>query len=320
MNTVQKIILIALLPIAAQAASVKLDGDILLFVPGPDGQMERKSLWQPSISGGNFESHSREGRSDYHGAPWNLVVFLDEEGMAQVVFWIDDEDYWLDDQDERLIDERFDATSLKPKSFDLFDFEDGAKLMLNLTPALKDKPLSEVSMSNEIMGSDFLCLRQSSIVVDRAFHLGTYSGFGEYIRAGVPGIAYVTMSLQNQEGWEPIGTYKNGVIEVSLPENHLLNVYGVKYGPAGFDRGGPFTIFGSVDPSNWTPDEARKFQKQELERTFDGDRLAVLGIAVDQSPFGGVGGFTVGNSKDWSAHLERVKGGFWGDGLPECGE
>lgn len=134
---------------------------------------------------------------------------------------------------------------------------------------------------------------------------------------GAPGLAKVSMSFNPIYDWTPIGSFQDGVIEIPLEAGHLLTVHAVKYGPGGFDVGGPFTVYGSIDPPETTLELAREILDFKISKRFTGDRLDVLREATANNPFGHMGRGTIGNSTKHSEHFIRVGANF-GKSLTEC--
>jgi len=301
------------------AGQVEIDSQILLIEPNVDGKLNAITLSRVKQIGGNFEMHSREGRPDYRGVPWNLKVFLGEAGKVRVVFWIDDKDYRLDEDDETVIDQEFDATSLETQSFSLLGFDDGSKLKLLMTPSPIPSLLKETQLTASTLGLNFFCLKNSAVVVDENYFMGSFTGFGEKLVVGIPGLALVNMSFLPIHDWTPIGIYENGVIEVPLAKGHQLSVLAVKIGPNGLDQGGPFTIYGLIEGPVTSIEFARELLDRQLVKRFTGNRLKVLRAATANNPYGHLGRGTIGTDSEYSDYLVRV-GGVFGKGLTECSD
>jgi len=296
------------------AAAFELGAELFLIDPGAEGSDEEaSSLADKRIyPQGSFALASYPGSETYRGVPWRLRVELGDERQARVVFWLNDDNFQLDPGDEVVIDQAVDLGGFEALSLPLYEFDEGARLLLNLSPRPVPPALEPVALEADAFGLNFLCLKRSAIVVDNAFFLSSVSGFGRNIKVRIPGLADVTMSLVEFEeaDWEPIGTYEHGLIEVDLGSGHLLSVHGARYGPEGSDMGGPFTVFGAVRAPSRTVDEARDSLELMLGQ-FDmaPARQTVLLEAARTSPYGGLTGVTV----EWGElgpQLERAASRF----------
>lgn len=318
LRTFKLLLLLCALPLLAEAQSLSLRSELLLVEDQSefDGQVAQLSSWE--IQRGSLELNTREGFEHYRGTPWAIRVYLSEAGDVRLLYWIDDGDLKLSDDEDLLIEETWSALDFQARSFDFPPLADGSSLKLNLIP----NPLAEepgpIALDQQSFGLNFLCLKNSAVVVDDTYFIGSFTGFGEYLIAGVPGLAKVSMSFNAIRGWEPIGTYQDGVIEIEMDGGHWMTVLGVKYGPAGNDQGGPFTVFGSVDRSETTVEEARELVASKLTR--DGvpkDRAQAVLAANAGNPYGGLGRGTIGSSAQFSEQLE-LAGGVFGKSFEEC--
>jgi|GEM_PF-2925128 len=315
----KKLILVfALMGVSTSSLAGKVEMDVQSLLIRPTSS-DVKTLWRVKQKGGSTESHAREGRPEYRGVPWNWNLRLSDDGVARLVFWIDDKDTWFKADDTAIIDKTFDMTLMETHSINLFTFDDSTQLRLLLTPIPVEPELEEAPLTALAYGLNFMCMKNSAVVVDENFYLGSATGFGEKLVVGIPGLALVNMSFTPIHNWTPIGTYYAGVIEVPLEGGHLLSVLNVGIGPKGFSSGGPFTIYGAIGEPENTVEEARELLDFIMERDgkFSGERLEIIKQATRNNPYGHMGRLTIGTDSDYSEHLKRGVGRF-GKGLPEC--
>jgi hypothetical protein len=156
-------------------------------------------------------------------------------------------------------------------------------------------------------GLDHMCFDKSPIIVDDQFYIGEFTAFGERALFGATNLANVEFSLKPMRDWKPIGEYLDGVITFNLEGAHQVKIFNVGMGPSGFKKGGPFTVFGKIEKSEHSREEAEKISIDAIKRSINGTRQTVLIEALKKTPYIMTYG-TIGNDSDPGPFIEPVIG------------
>ncbi|MDJ0657639.1 MAG: hypothetical protein QNJ40_26000 [Xanthomonadales bacterium] len=268
---------------------------------------------------GTLEFHSWEKHDNFRGDPINVLVSVSSSGELWVRFWINEVDTWLTDDDELLVDVRHDLAGLVPRSVPLHTFPDGSSLYVTAAPRLVEPDAEPATLDQQLMGLNFLCLKQAAVVLDDAHFLGRMSGIAARFTFDVPDFNLVTISMEQFEGYEPIGVFKNGMIHVPLGDEHEITVNTVRFGPNSTYLQGPFTVFGRLDPPEVDGAQSRKSARERVERrrTLSDARKVLLTKQVDRMTYAPIHRISSDLMRRPSPQLEEVLGS-WGTRVPEC--
>lgn len=313
--------LLMLFSVHCIGAAVELSGHLQIIERAADGQITATPVADFIIRRGNFEYHATEGSAHFQGVPWSVVVDIDEPtSQTTVTAWLDhDGDRRIGTEDEALLEIQFDARDLASQSWRIAQLGERIWAQLAITPRIVPERPEPVRLTGTSMGLSRFCLKHAKVLMDDSFVLGSLTGFGQKVVMDVPGRALVSMSLEPLYDWEPIGHYEDGQVRINLSDGHQLSVAGVRIGPEGSLLGGPFVVFGAIEPSKTTLQDVRQRVRAELAERHSGDRLQALLTAFQTNPFGALGRITIGNAESGSEALDRYAGTF-GDKLAHCGE
>ncbi|MEM9530539.1 MAG: hypothetical protein AAGA23_06450 [Pseudomonadota bacterium] len=266
---------------------------------------------------GSFEFHSWEKHENYQGEPINILVGLDEQREVWIKAWISDASTHLSSEDVLIVDTALDATALVAATTPIYRFENGARVFVNTTPQLAESQPSPITLKAESMGLNYLCLNNSSVIVDDTFQLGRVSGFGARFTIDVPDFNLVTFSMIEFPGYVPIGEYDQGLIRIPLGQNELT-INAVRFGASGRFFEGPFTIFGSLDPNEQSPQQSRSKAAERIRERLPEDKAQTLIDQMNVSPYAPLVRVTSSLMVEPTPQLERIIGP-WGTELEVCG-
>ena len=216
-------------------------------------------VWVDSMS----EFHSTKiGRFDniQPGGLWDLEVSMNADKQFNILFY-------KVDKSKPLINENINVSNLAATSRKLYEFDEG-HLSLSIVPKIQKKVPEEIPLTSDNFGLDHMCFNNSAVILDESFYLGKFTGFGERLKVGVPELNDVHLSLKPLDDWEPIGTYHKGTIRVGLNGGHLLTLLRVGLGPGGYENGGPFTVYGKLEPSRTSKEKILESSIQNLKRKY----------------------------------------------------
>ncbi|WP_223786593.1 hypothetical protein [Marinicella meishanensis] len=238
------------------------------------------------------------------GGPWNLEMFLNEENQLHLLFY-------LKQKDDALLDQKIDVSQLAMSSHVLYDFTEG-QIRLNVVPKLKAAQPEAIELTADNFGLNHMCFNRSAVIYNETYYLGDYTGFGERLKTGVPGLNNVELSLKPLKDWQPIGTYYKGTIHVGLEGDHLLKILRVGIGPSGFENGGPFIVYGKITPAKKTQEKASEDAIERLKRTHGkppwNQYLDQLIQTKQESPYATTSAGTIGSNYRPPIHLLNAIG------------
>lgn len=281
-----------------QKSSIMVEA-ALYFVSDDKSQAVQKISEFKLYQGNMSEVHSTPKRL-LAGAVWNVEIRVKQDKKVNILFW-------LEDKNKPLINKNVDISALDLSSVELLKTAKG-KLRVDIIPKPMVKELPPVELAEDNFGLNHFCLNDSAVIVDDSFYLGKFTGFGERLFIGVPELHDFELSLKPLRDWAPIGIYKEGIITIETPTKHYINLLNVGIGPSGYQKGGPFKVYGKIMPSEYSKEEALKTEIKILGWHYQGDKLQALKKAKSLNPYIGISRGTIGNDYDAGPHLERAIG------------
>jgi len=138
-----------------------------------------------------------------------------------------------------------DFTDMKPRSFELTRNEDDRVCILNLTPSIKivdNRPKRADDTSFEF--SRWVLL-DSMVIFNDSIYVGkTGCSGGPLAYVSYPGLAKVEFALEPFRAAKPLGTLKDGRIQIRSEDGQSLDIYGVKNGVHSIKLpGGPYQVW-----------------------------------------------------------------------------
>ncbi len=214
-----------------------------------------------------FLSEFRSMKNEYFdhlqpGGEWHLELQMSDDDQLNIMF---SREY----KGEPLINKNINLRSMTVSSHELLAFETGT-ISLNVHPKVHQGLPDAIPITADSFGLDHMCFNNSAVILDHSFYLGKYTGFGERLVVGVPELNRVELSMKPLKDWQPIGTYLNGTINIGLEDNHLLTLLRVGIGPSGFEKGGPFTVYGKIIPETRSKAEVLEDAVSTINREYAG--------------------------------------------------
>lgn len=298
------LILISLFSVTSQAESARnFDIDVMLI--SEDSTSLPRILYQvPDLQTGLAEMH---GRADMNAGLWDLYVHA-EDGARAARY-----EFRERQGDETETGKVIDVSGLQPAFIELMNLETGETLVLRITPGLEETPGDALTLTEVAYGLNFLCLRDSLMVVNETFVVAELNGFGERMSADIPSLANLAFSLREIRDWQPIGVFKDGKIEIPLDHGDVVSVYNVGIGPEGFTRGGPFKVFGNIAEPTGERTEAIESTEKFLPDRYPEQRATAIIKSIKQSPYARLTAQTIGSDQMWSDALVKRIGLFDSD-------
>lgn len=243
------------------------------------------------------------------GGYWFTELRLNKNSVFTYTFWqheTGDIEKRYEKPRKNLTEFSVDVSTPNVHSIKLHESDEGI-LMLDIIPEEPEKVLSPVTLSEQIYGLTNMCFKNSAIVIDDSFYLGSVDGFAEVLKLRIPELINIELSLKPLENMKPIGYLENGIVQINLPDGQMLQVIGVGIGFAGLRDGGRFKVYGLFDEPTISLAQAKKSNKYLLEREYKGNRLKALLKASSAHPYNGVIGITISTGK-LSPQLKQLIG------------
>lgn len=258
--------------------------------------------------GGYIEIHSSKEYRLLPGGEWNLEIRLTEQNIYNVFFWVKD-------KNNPEINQNFDVSTLELSTFSLLKSDLG-ELKINITPKVIEDQLEPILLSEDNFGLNHFCLRNSAIIIDDNFYVGKLTGFAERVEIRLPDFYDIDISLKPLRDWQQIGIYQDGVINIDVKEDHLLTLLNVGIGPSGYQKGGPFKIYGAFKTSTHNRQKLLSIvEKYDFKGTSK--RVKSIIMKAKKENKYSVAGITTGNDNSTSKHLTKTVGNVFSD--ENCG-
>lgn len=246
------------------------------------------------------------------GGFWNLELMISDKKHFKYKFWrsIGSFPNETGRKDEKEV--TVDISTPRVQSYIVESIKDEGDIVLNIIPKMYEKPLDKVQLTSDNFGLQSFCFDESPVIVDDSYYMGTFTGFGEYLVVGVPDLAVLSLSLKPLLDWEPIGKFVNGHIVVKLDGGHFIRIFHVGMGPSGYQKGGPFTIFGKIDKPNKTRKEAITQSIKFMRKDISEDVKKVMIEAIRTNPFVGKSRGSIGTHTliETSDYIDSAIGSF----------
>ncbi len=306
-----KLILLLLLTTNSLLAkeSLKLYVDTTMYFVSNEASVKIKKISQMKKYYGGFnEIHSSHEWRLYPGGVWNIETRLNEQNIFSIVFWIKD-------KNKPEINKDFNVSTLEMTTFTLLKTNKG-ELKINIVPKMIEEELQPIKLGADNFGLNHFCLRNSAIIVDDNFYVGKLTGFAERIELRFPNFYDIDISLIPLRDWKQIGTYNNGEISIDMDENHILTLLNVGVGPSGYQKGGPFKVYGAMKPPTHDRNDLLEGKEKYGFKGVSARIKKIISKANRENKFSIIG-ITTGNDNNTSKHLKRTIGDIFSD--EDCG-
>jgi hypothetical protein len=201
--------------------------------------------------------------------------------------------------------ERFDLSTLQPKTYEIGKGEDGRVYQLNIAPRLNVIDSTPKRFDAELMRLHFWSFPDCSVLLNDTTYVGRVAGGRSPVAfLDICGTAKVVFSLREVKGWKPWGVLRNGVLTLSNPDDGVvIQINDVRNGEDQIALpGGPYRVWVAWSPSDYTIEEHREQLKALRDRVAAGELVTHEGalqyieaqLARDPGPWvvsNGVRGF-----------------------------
>jgi len=138
-----------------------------------------------------------------------------------------------------------DFTDMKPRSFELTKNEGGSVCILNLTPSIKIVDNRPKRADDTSFKFSRWALSNSMVIFNDSMYVGkTGCCGGPLAYVSYPGLAKVEFALEPFRAAKPLGTLKDGRIQIRSEDGQSLDIYGVKNGVHAIQLpGGPYQVW-----------------------------------------------------------------------------
>lgn len=264
------------------------------YVPNDETQNIQDITHMKKNYGGYNENHSYK---DEPGGEWNLETRLSEANIFNIKFWIKD-------KNNPEINQNIDVSEMELSTISLLKNQQG-ELKINITPKKIPKPLSPIKLSIDNFGLNHFCFKNSAMIIDDNFYIGKLQGFAERVEIRLPDFYDIDVALKPMRDWQPIGVYQDGVINIDVGENHILTLLNVGIGPSGYQKGGPFKVYGKLKaPTHDRQDLLDSAAKYDFENVSERIKSIIV-KANNENKYSVAGISTAANNTE---HLSRVIG------------
>ena len=185
-------------------------------------------------------------------------------------------------------EKEYDLTDLQPKSLELARDDDGRVYRLNLLPRIQESPQPKQFKVRDL-NLEAWNFPSSPVVVNDQDYIGELAGGTNPIGLfDVPGFAKIEFSLLHLKDASPIGTLKDGVINITHPSGTTVRISNVMNGAnREVLAGGPYQV--------WVRWDKPRQSLEEFHKTFK----AMIAEMKDQAKKG---------ETQWPpGHLERLE-------------
>ena len=173
-----------------------------------------------------------------------------------------------------------DLAGLQPKSIDLARDDDGRIYRLLLVPTVRQAAAPRAFATDELELARF-SFPQSPVVLNEQQYLGQLSMSGGSVAwVEIPGTAMVEFSLLRLTDSEPIGTLKDGTIEITRDDGTLLRIANVENGTyREVLPGGPWIVWVRWQPPTYSLEQYRERVERNREQLAELRRKVAAGDA-----------------------------------------
>ena len=293
----------------AHAEQLKLTIEGSLYYIDKKHDKEVKEIYSYTKNYGGFnEYHSTKERLK-PGGLWNLEIKLKKENVANVRFWFKDK------KNPELLQD-FDVSTLANHTVSLLNNEEG-ELQLTIIPRIvKEDKLKPIQVSKDSFGLNHMCFKNSAMIINDNFYIGKLTGFGEWTQLRMTNFYDIDVSLMPLKDWKPIGIYRDGIIKIDVDDDNILELLSIGIGPSGYQKGGPFIVYGKIVKNSRSKEEhLKQVEKHEL-KNLDIRAKTIILKGKQENPFQ-IEGLSIGSFHSLNEYLKQAIGDiFTGQ---ECG-
>lgn len=174
----------------------------------------------------------------------------------------------------------YDLTDMKPRFLEIARDDDGRVYRLNLTPRIKIYPKPKQFSVRDLRLEGWSFLPASPVILNDRDHIGELSmGVGLPLAScDIPGVAKIEFSLLHLKNSLPLGTLKDGVINIAHKSGTTIRILNVKNGVNQEAlAGGPYQVWVRWNMPTQSVEEYRKTVKDLIaelkERVKNGESL-----------------------------------------------
>ena len=172
-----------------------------------------------------------------------------------------------DEQDTRTRAQstEYDLTDLRPRFLEIVRDEDGRVYWLSVVPHIKVEP-TPVQFKAKNLHLERFAFPSSPVIVNDQYYVGRLGlGNVELVTCHIAGLASIDFSLLHLKGATPIGTFKDGEIDIAHESGATLRISDVKSGNNGqVLAGGPYRVWVRWNKPTQSIEEYREVLKKDI--------------------------------------------------------
>ncbi len=295
------LLLVTLLSTVSHAEQLKLsiEGSLYYIDKNNEGKIEELYTYSKGYGGFNELHSSKTGRL-MPGGEWNLEIRLNETNTANIKFWIKD-------KQNPEINKNIDVSELNAGVETLINDKKG-ELRLTLIPKLvNDDKLQPIQISQDNFGLNHFCLKNSALIINDNFYIGKLTGFGERVQLRMTEFYDIDFSLKPLRDWQQIGVYQDGIIKIDVDDKNILEMLSIGIGPSGYQKGGPFKVYGKIVKNNRSIQEHMQHAEKYKFKDVTPRIKNIIMNAKSINPYH-IEGVTIGNDYNVGEYLHKAIG------------
>ena len=209
----------------------------------------------------------------------------------------------------------YDLSDLNPKSLEIAQDADGRVYRLNLMPQINEFP-KVIPFRISDLHLDCFGFPASPVILNDVDYLGEMTcSSGSLAWCDIPGLAKIEFSLSHLKNSSPLGSLKDGIVNISHESGTTIRITNVKNGAnAEVLRGGPYQIWVRWNKPTQSVEEYRESLKQliaDLKERVKNDELSLQPGSLERlekaSESGRVGLLSFGVSQVEPGDLAEAK-------------
>ena len=184
------------------------------------------------------------------------------------------------------------------------------ELKINILPQRIKQKLVAIKLNQDSFGLNHFCFKNSAMIIDNNFYIGKLSGFSERVQIRISEFYTIDLALKPLNDWKSIGKLNDGVIEIDIDEDHILTLLNVGMGPSGFQKGGPFNVYGAIYENSYRREEALKIA-EKYDFIDSNTRIKSIIMKANHENEYILSGVTRAFNSEPTEHLLRTVGDFF---------